>query len=653
MRYPVLWLMILCSVVCCFAAEDQAPQWLKDAAAKPVPAYTGNVPFAVLLRESSISMDETGRKVATWRFAMRILSLEGKKRAIHGEEYNVKTDKVRELHAWAIMPSGTVKEFGKESISDRAIVGNDFDLYRAGRVQRIDARAFADPGTVVGFETVLESRSVFSQWGFTLQGSEPVLDCRISVTLPAGWRAEGVLFNAPQQAPSVSGSTYAWEMRDLPFIEKEPEMPRVGAKLAPYLVVSAIPPEGSKTAVPVFKTWADVATWLASMEDPQVTPDDAIREQAQALIAGKKTLFEKIQAIGRFVQDAHNVSLDMGLSSDGGFQPHPAAIMLRKGYGNCKDKANLMRSLLRSVGIDAYMISITAADRSYVREEWPSPYQFNHTIVAVKVDDTVQAPAVLQHPVLGRLLFFDPTDPYTSFSYLPAGMQDSWALIDGVTSTPLVKTPGTVPSDNRTERDTEAVIGANGAVSATVKDRYFGSAASDERALLHKGQQSDYLKAKEQWINESIPGASVGKIEPEDTAPEFHLNVEMAAPSYAKVMRGNLLMFKAALVGRNDHYEFAEPTRKSPVMLHSHAFTETARIKLPAGFKVDELPDTADFQASFGKYHATWKVDGGELVFTRALEIQNATIPAEKYSEVQGFFQHVIGAERAPVVLVR
>ena len=38
------------------------------------------------------------------------------------------------------------------------------------------------------------------------------------------------------------------------------------------------------------------------------------------------------------------------------------------------------------------------------------------------------APAVLDHPKLGRLLFFDPTDPYVAPGYLPEHEQASLAL---------------------------------------------------------------------------------------------------------------------------------------------------------------------------------------------------------------------------------
>ena len=47
--------------------------------------------------------------------------------------------------------------------------------------------------------------------------------------------------------------------------------------------------------------------------------------------------------------------------------------------------------------------------------------------------------------------------------------------------------------------------------------------------------------------------------------------------------------------------------------------SETVRIKLPAGFTVDELPDPVNIQTGFGLYSTTYKVENDELIFQRNL----------------------------------
>ena len=56
---------------------------------------------------------------------------------------------------------------------------------------------------------------------------------------------------------------------------------------------------------------------------------------------------ERIQAIARFVQN-DQLHLDSnGHRDGGGYSPHSAAEVFAKSYGDCKDKANLMRAMLK------------------------------------------------------------------------------------------------------------------------------------------------------------------------------------------------------------------------------------------------------------------------------------------------------------------
>jgi hypothetical protein len=76
-------------------------------------------------------------------------------------------------------------------------------------------------------------------------------------------------------------------------------------------------------------------------------------------------------------------------------------------------------------------------------------------------------------------------------------------------------------------------------------------------------------------------------------------------------------------------------------------------VKLPLGFEVDELPDPLKLDTAFGSYKTSYEVKNRELIFTRTLELHAATIPAEQYQTVRGFFEKIRTAEQAPVVLAR
>ena len=96
-----------------------------------------------------------------------------------------------------------------------------------------------------------------------------------------------------------------------------------------------------------------------------------------------------------------------------------------------------------------------------------------------------------------------------------------------------------------------------------------------------------------------------------------------------------------------------EPSRKHPVVLDSQLIPRRSASSCPEGFVVDELPDAVKLDASFGNYSTAYEVKEGLLSFTRRMVLNGATIPANDYAKVRGFFEKMLAAEQSPVVLAR
>ena len=392
---------------------------------------------------------------------------------------------------------------------------------------------------------------------------------------------------------------------------------------------------------------------LTELNEPQVALNEAIVQKARELTAGIESLMDKTRVIGRFAQRIKYVSIQTGIGRGGGYKPHSASEVLQKAYGDCKDKANVMRALLKAVGIESYPVSIYSGDRSYVRPEFASPQQFNHAIVAIRVDDAVKVPAVAEHPHLGRLLLFDPTDEYTEFGYLPAHEQDSYALVVAGPQGSLLKTPSTPPSFNRTERTAHVQLSGNGSVAANIKEISFGESSFEYRRLLRMQARSDFDRGIERWVNRTARGALMQKIEAAEGDGEFRLNLEFSSAAYGQSMRGRLLVFRPAVVAHRAPVSASNKTRKHPIVLDPEAYHETVTVSLPEGFEIDEMPDEIRLSGPIGSFSAIWQQEGRQLVFTRSLDVHASAIPAEQYSDVREFFGQVYAAEQAPVVLAR
>src|SRR5262245_24972718 len=175
------------------APGDETPVWLQQAAAIKLPAYDKEVTAAVLVKDSTVTIDQDGKVNEVLNFAVRVLRKEGREYAAGRVLYIPDVNKVKDFRAWLIRPSGDVKRYGKDETGD--VAGALNDVYNEYRVKMILAEDDAEVGSVFGYTYTLEDRSVFrpSDWDF--QDSIPVVNSRYTLVLPSGWRAEALTFN--------------------------------------------------------------------------------------------------------------------------------------------------------------------------------------------------------------------------------------------------------------------------------------------------------------------------------------------------------------------------------------------------------------------------------------------------------------------------
>ena len=648
----VLLISILCFSTAAAFAGDTPPNWLKQAAAVQVPSYEKDVPAVVLHHEQNVTLGSDGKLTIVTNYAVRLLVREGRRYAVASAFYLVSSSNVREIEGWLIRPNGTVRNYDKKSVIDR--ISDPDDVYNEYRIKYIDASDEADAGYVFGYTVTTEERPLFYHDTWAFQSRLPTLLSRYTLTVPASWKVTSKTFNAPDVKPQVSGSSYTWQMNNLGPIPAEPLSPSI-RNLAPHVSISYAPDDRAQAVNKAFADWTEVSLWATGLYDPQVVIDDAVAAKARELTAGAKTEFEKIRAIANFVQNLQYISIDIGVGHGNGYRPRSSSLVLNRGYGDCKDKANLMRAMLRVLKIDAYPIAIYSGDPTFVREEWASPDQFNHCIIAVRISDETDAPTVIEHAALGRLLIFDATDPYTALGDLPDHLQGSNALIIAGEKGGLTKMPVTPPEADLQERKIEVVLNENGEIKGKIKEISSGQSSTYERAMLRTMSSADYRKTIERWLTHGATGARLVDMKASDRHADagFDLDVDFVASSYGQLMQNRLLVFKPVIVNRRNALFLTEEKRRHPVIMSAQAMKETAVFDLPEGFVVDEVPDAVSIEAPFGKYTTSYEVRENKLYFTRTLKTERTVIPVEQYKQVKEFYAKMREAEQSPVVLLR
>src|ERR1700722_19315334 len=156
--------------------------------------------------------------------------------------------------------------------------------------------------------------------------------------------------NHAEVKPTSSGvNSWQWSVNDVKEIREEREMPPFDG-VAGRLIVSFFPPGGP--ALNGFSDWNGMGKWYSNLVSGRMEASPQMRQEVATLTGTKNTSLEKMQAMANFVQ--HNiryVAIELGI---GGWQPHAAPEVFSHRYGDCKDKATLMRSMLRKIGVDSY-----------------------------------------------------------------------------------------------------------------------------------------------------------------------------------------------------------------------------------------------------------------------------------------------------------
>jgi hypothetical protein len=631
-----------------YADATELPVWARPALSS---APEDGAAATVLLDDVAVAVGRDGRVRTTQRYVVRINRPEGTSAAVVRQVYIDGSGKVTGLKAWVQPVSGAVLEYGGRDAFEVALVDND--LYNEVRAKGISASSDVEPGAIFAAEVELEERGLFAQLEWHLQGRWPVRYVRRTLVLPQGWSARSVTFNRASIAPQVSGSTYVWETHGLSEIHEEDAAPPLSS-LVPRIAVSYFGTAGEQPHGQ-FASWADVAGWLATLAQPSQTLSESLAATARELVSGAPTELEKIRAIGRFVQRIQYVSIQTGLGRGGGYQPRPASQTLDKRYGDCKDKANLMRALLAAVGIKAHLVAIYSGDPRYVREEWPSPQQFNHCIIAIVLGQATGVEAVITHPVHGRLLFFDPTDERGRVGELPLSEQGSLALLQ-VSGGTLERMPVLPAADSRLDRSVEASLDSTGALKATVVERAFGREAAAARARAAATNVEDLRRDLEAEVAAMSPGAVLLQHAAGDAQADeqYTVRFEARAPRYGQLMQGRLMIVKPPATAGLDAPALSAATRRHPVDLETHHAVETIALRLPQGFAIDELPQPATLESPYGRFVMTVeRSDDGVIMSRRQFELRRALVPAAEYDSLRLFFDKVREAASAPIVLMK
>lgn len=405
---------------------------------------------------------------------------------------------------------------------------------------------------------------------------------------------------------------YTWQVRDVPRMFDEPNMP------TQYTVVQRL-------LVSTIEKWEDLSKWYWELCLPRLEPTPEMVDKARELTADATTTQEKINAVFNFVsQDIRY----MGITTEDeapGYEPHDVSMTFSNRYGVCRDKAALLASMLRIVDVEAFPVIIMAGPKK--DEEVPQPF-FNHAVTAALDDD-------------GNYILMDSTDENTK-DIFPTYLQNMSYIVARPEGETLLTSPIIPAEDNLLKITSTGALDKAGNLKAESTMVFEGINDTVYRGYFTKIKPEERKRFFEGHIKRSMPTAELQTVEilPEelrDTTRPLTVNLTYTADNLlveghqnrmlSLPRLGSSLGYANYLIGQTGLEE-----RKYPLYTRMTAgIRETLELKMPEDLGTINIPDYETIHSD----ELTWNVAvaqaPGRLTATNTFLLHAVEFEPEQY----------------------
>lgn len=297
-----------------------------------------------------------------------------------------------------------VDEFEKTRYSgdliNARIIRKDGSVIKAQKIEKgfIDFSAL-QIGDFIDYSFVIKIKNDFWLNGFNdmwLFGDleTPFEDSKVFIFVPDEMKFNYYISKSvedPDIKMEDGGKVYMFQKKRTYLPPKEEFMPDDIYKVIPNLQFSVI------------NSWQDFAKWQISFIREGETATRSIEEKTFSLISRGDNEIAIIKKIRDFVaNEIRYRSIDPGELR---VRPESAEETLKRMSGDCKDKALLMKTMLKIAGIESRYALVRSSFSGAFIEEVPS-MQFDHALVYIPPQKGIESDG----------FFVDPTSGYDSFS---------------------------------------------------------------------------------------------------------------------------------------------------------------------------------------------------------------------------------------------
>ena len=618
------------------ANADGLDSELKSAIANaPKASEFPNSDHARLLDIGNVTVKSDGTIVARYRITYKLFNERARNLAEVNLSYNSSYQEIHVVSARTIKKDGTIVPVKLEDMRVSSPY-SEYLMYDDAHAASFSMPAIEDECIIdYTWEEItrpfLMPGQFWTYWGFS--GLEPVGVTRYVLKIPADKKIETKVYNDETLKPTIINSidgkfkTYTWERKNLKPIELEPGMPRI-SNVASWLEVSSM------------SGWDRVANWFWGLQQPQAKATDAIKATVKKLVADKKSDDDKARAIYDWVANrTRYVGLEFGLSA---YRPHAAAEVHDKRYGDCKDKANLLITMLELAGIKANPVLLHADERREVGKGLPTLNAFNHCIALANVS--------------GKEVWLDATAETCAYGDIPYSDRGVQGFVVSGGKGEFKTIPAYQPGENGLSLKMSVNLQPDGSAEVQSSFTMRGESGQGIRAAVRSMTPARRKEMVQKMAQRLSTGGKMTQFELPDGSEktgDFTLQVSATAPNFAQ-SAGDILIVPLGGNEGGQSNPFTQETRTYPLVEEdsSKTMTETT-LKIPSGFVVEGAPSDVHLSNALQQYDRTItkSADGKSLTIRIDVVQRPGVIPASEFDSVKKYYDNIIKVADQKILL--
>jgi hypothetical protein len=387
----------------------------------------------------------------------------------------------------------------------------------------------------------------------------------------------------------------------------------------------------------LFENVKDLYNWYSTVCSTIGNNPESLKSKVTELTNGQKTDQEKVESIFYWVQDnIRYIAFENGIM---GFKPDAAQNVLKNKDGDCKGKANLLKTMLTIAGFDARLTWIGTSDLPY-----------DYSLPSLAVDNHMICTVILN----GKRFFLDGTEEYIALNDYAQRIQGKQVLIEDGKNHILDKVPEFAAERNKVNIINKLTI-ADNQLKGNAVSEYNGESkisVQSAYAAIKNDKKAESLADFVRSHNKNIEVSNISNSDFGDRQKPLQLKFELKASNQV-TKTGNELYVVLDWEKELGSMEM-EADRKNDYEFDQKIYLSTqTELAIPEGYKVDYLPSAFKKNTTAWSFEGTYVNKGKSIVYSKTIIINKPILKKADFANWNVFIAEINKFYNDQVVLTK